>query len=695
MTFASRALIILIAAGGLLAAPAMTEAQSPAARSGMTPEDYHRLAFVSDPRISPDASEVAFVLRRVSEDRRARDGAIWLVPVEGGGEARRLTSGNRDAMPRWAPNGTRIAYLDRARDPEAEADDTPSGTRLRILPREGGEASTALHLQQGSVTDFDWTRDGRILLTLDLDPDVSDPRQPAADRDPARPDLTVVTEAVYREGSGFLGPERQQLWLLDPTVGAFSRVTPGDARWNDWDAAVSPDGRSVVFQRDASGEEYDGAFDRQLFVLDVDAAAGTEARSMGLPQGRPEDPTWSPDGRTVLYRFRPGRYARSHLQLADVPAPGQAPRSPRTLTLDADLSPQHFFWHPGGRHLYFTADQRGTHPLYRVNANGSDVRPIFGEDGVISDPTVSADGRRIAFLYENEVNPPEVWVADEDGRNPRPITSLNRALLNELDLVRAEEFEFLNGEGDLLQGFLVRPVGWSADRSHPLILNIKGGPGGMWGRRWFPEFQVMAAAGYAVVFVNYRGSTGYGHAFQSAVRLDYGGADARDNLRLVDETLSRNPWIDRERLFITGGSHGGFLTNWITTETDRFRAAVTQRSVSNWISEAGTQAYPPRAMREEFGGTIWENYPLYWERSPLSRADRVRTPTLVIHSDGDVITPLGQGQEWFFALKALGVPTEMVVFHGEGHELSRSGTPVNLVERLRRILEWFERWDTP
>jgi dipeptidyl aminopeptidase/acylaminoacyl peptidase len=236
-------------------------------------------------------------------------------------------------------------------------------------------------------------------------------------------------------------------------------------------------------------------------------------------------------------------------------------------------------------------------------------------------------------------------------------------------------------------------VEWSADASHPMVLNIKGGPGGMWGRAWMPEFQVLSAAGYAVVFVNYRGSSGYGHTFQSAVRRDYGGADARDNLRLVDEALSRFGWIDPERLFITGGSHGGFLTNWITTETTRFRAAVTQRSVSNWISEAGTQAYPPRAMREEFGGTIWENYPLYWERSPLSRADRVRTPTLVIHSDQDQITPLGQGQEWFFALKAVGTPVEMVIFEGEGHELSRSGTPVNLVERLRRIVDWFDRWD--
>jgi dipeptidyl aminopeptidase/acylaminoacyl peptidase len=215
----------------------------------------------------------------------------------------------------------------------------------------------------------------------------------------------------------------------------------------------------------------------------------------------------------------------------------------------------------------------------------------------------------------------------------------------------------------------------------------------MWGRRWVPEFQILSAAGYAVGFVNYRGSSGYGHGFQAAVRRDYGGADARDNILLVEAALARHRWIDRERLFITGGSHGGFLTNWLTTETTRFRAAVTQRSVSNWISEAGTQSSPPASMREEFGGTLWENFPLYWERSPLARAHRVRTPTLVLHSDQDVITPLGQGQEWFYALKALGVPTEMVIFHGEGHELSRSGRPVNMVARLHHILEWFSRWD--
>ncbi|WP_330087570.1 alpha/beta hydrolase family protein [Alkalimonas mucilaginosa] len=228
--------------------------------------------------------------------------------------------------------------------------------------------------------------------------------------------------------------------------------------------------------------------------------------------------------------------------------------------------------------------------------------------------------------------------------------------------------------------------------SYPLILNIKGGPGGMWGHQWFHEFQMMAAAGYAVVFTNYRGSTGYGYAHQHAVHADYGGVDFRDNMAVLDHVLQQHDWLDSSRLYITGGSHGGFLTNWITTQTDRFKAAVTQRSVSNWLSEAGTQQYPPNSMRREFAGTIWQNFELYWNRSPLKYANQVSTPTLIIHSTEDHITPIGQGEEWFYALKANDVPVEMVVFKGEGHSLSRNGTPINLVERLKRILAWFERY---
>jgi dipeptidyl aminopeptidase/acylaminoacyl peptidase len=680
-------LLTLFALCTLLSTPMGGAAQLP---RGMVPEDLHRLTTLSDPQVTPDGSVVAFVVRQVSDDLRSREGGIWITPTDGTGEPIRLTPGTRDALPRWSPDGMLLLYLEAAPD----GDDPPSA-RLRTISRTGGAPTTVLELRQGSVRDAQWLRSGRILLTLNLNPEVRDPREPAPPRDPQAPNRTIVRDAVYQaDGVGLLGPERLHLWVLDPAVGSLAPVTAGDPRWNDREVQASPDGTGVVFQRDASGEEYDGAFPRSLWFLDVDAAPGTEpARVQAFVDGRAESPRWSPDGRSIVYRFRPAPYARVHLQVADrTPAP-RGPSSPRTLTLDADLDPQNPLWHASGQFLYFTADHRGTHPLYRVNANGSDLRPLFGEDGFVTSPRVSADGRRLVFLYENEVNPPELWTAEADGRNPRPLTRFNRGLLDELDLSRVEEIELLNDAGQLLQGFLIRPVGWTRESSAPLVLNIKGGPGGMWGRRWHPEFQILAGAGYAVAFVNYRGSSGYGHGFQSAVRLDYGGGDARDNLAFLDEVLSRNAWVDRNRLFITGGSHGGFLTNWITTETPRFRAAATDRSVSNWISEAGTQAYPPRAMRVEFGGTIWENPTLYWDRSPISRAYRVRTPTLVLHAEDDRITPLGQGQEWFFALKALGVPTELVIFHGDGHELPRSGTPVNLAERIRRIVEWFDRWD--
>lgn len=267
-------------------------------------------------------------------------------------------------------------------------------------------------------------------------------------------------------------------------------------------------------------------------------------------------------------------------------------------------------------------------------------------------------------------------------------------MLDSVVMNKLESFWFKNETTTPSQGFLLKPVNWEEGKSYPLILNIKGGPGGMWGHQWFHEFQMMAARGYAVFFTNYRGSHGYGFAHQEQVFQDYGGADYRDNMAGLQHVLENYPWTDKNRLYITGGSHGGFLTNWITTQhPERFKAAVTQRSVSNWISEAGTQSYVPQAMRDEFGGTLWENYDLYWGRSPLKYANQVQTPTLIIHSTDDEITPIGQAKEWYYALKINNVPTVMVIFEGENHDLSRTGTPVNLVERINQILNWFERYN--
>ena len=648
-------------------------------KRGMVPEDYYRVVQVGDPQISPDGSVVAFTVRRTSDDRRSRKGGIWMVPADGSGPPRPFTMGDADRSPRWSPDGRRLAFL---RSMEG-------GTQLHVIHLDGGEAEAATSIRQGSISSFQWFPDGEgILLTLSLEPGVETPTDQAPRQEGPTPDVTVIRNAVYKaDGTGYLDGRRLQIWTLEVGSGELHRVTQGDSLWNDRNAHLSPDGLRIAFDRDASGQEYDGSPNRDLFTVEM---AGGDPVALPQPEGRAEAPRWSPDGTRLVYRYTPEPYARTHIHLSDLTG-----EDPWVLTHEVDLVPSGLTWHPRGSHLLFTADRQGSRPLLRLEADGSGYRPILGEQGSVAAFSLARDGSRIAFLLEDEASPAEIWSSHTDGSGARQLTRFNQELLEELALGKLQEFRFRNEGGGETHGFFLEPMGRAHGERYPLVLNIKGGPGGMWGRQWFHEFQMLAGAGYAVAFVNYRGSSGYGHAHSSAVRLDYGGADAQDNLQVVDEVLRRWEWIDPDRLFVTGGSHGGFLTNWLTTQTDRFRAAVTQRSVANWISEAGTQAYPPRSMREEFGGTIWEAYDYYWVRSPLAHAPRVTTPTLVVHSDGDMITPLGQGEEWFYALKALGVPTEMVVFRGESHGLSRTGTPVNLVERLRRILEWFQRWDDP
>ena len=466
------------------------------------------------------------------------------------------------------------------------------------------------------------------------------------------------------------------------------QLTAGQ-QWNDSNPSFAPDGQALVFDSDRSGEEYQGGPNDDLWRISLEAPAD-DATSLLEPEAltsqphRDSSPVWSPDGRWIAYVRTDEPYDQPDLFV--VPAAGGVKRN---LTAEFDRVPRRPRWSPDSRWIYFSADDHGAHRPFRLELASGRASRLLDVDMSVGGFSVAAD--RIALTLEDETRLAEVWVSDADGDNARQLTRLNRRLLDELALQPLEEIELAHDGGGTAQGFLIRPVGLEEGKRYPLVLDIKGGPGGMWGHRWFHEFQMMAGHGWAVAFVNYRGSTGYGDAHQRAVRLDYGGVDYRDNMALVDELLRRYDWIDPERLYVTGGSHGGFLTNWIVTQTGRFRAAVTQRSVASWVSEAGTQQYTPRQMRDEFGGSLWENWDLYWDRSPLKYANRVKTPTLVLHSDQDHICPIGQAQEWYFALKANGVETEMVIFKGENHSLSRNGRPVNLVERLRLIFDWFER----
>ncbi|MEA5446362.1 S9 family peptidase [Gammaproteobacteria bacterium AB-CW1] len=642
---------------------------------GMTPSDYYDFVFVNDPQISPDGKKIAFVRGEVADDRRSRETAIWLVGSDGESEPRRFTRGDSDGSPRWSPEGDRLAFV-------ASRNERP---QLHVIATDGGEAQALTTLEQGTISDFHWLPEGdAILLSLRLDPWVEDPRQEEEEEEEPQADLTRISQAVYKqEGRGLLDEARTGLWLLDLDSGELERLVH-DESWNVHNPVVSANGRHVAFNADKGGEEFDGGFNQDIYLLDLRRG---ESQRLATPEGRASNPVFAPDGRALVYNHQAERYAPTELHRIEL-----GDEQVSVLHQGMELSVANVHWPAGDKGLFFHSDYRASRPLFQLQGADGNWRLRFGEAASVESASFSADGRRVAWTQSDEINLPEIWVADTRRGGQKRLTGFNDELLNGLALRPLERFEFINDDDFEVDGFVLRPVDFDRNRRYPVILNIKGGPGGMWGHQWFHEYHMMAAQGYAVIFTNYRGSTGYGHEFQSAVRLDYGGADYRDNMQLVDEALERYPWLDQEQLYVTGGSHGGFLTNWITTQSNRFQAAVTQRSVSSWISEAGTQMFPPRSMNAEFGGTLWDNFDYYWGRSPLKYADQVETPTLIIHADQDQITPIGQAQEWFYALLNNDVDTEMAIFHGEGHGLSRAGTPVNLVKRLELILEWFESY---
>ena len=642
-------------------------------KRAMTPEDYYDFQFISDPRMAPDGSQVAFVRAVVDDDRRGRDSAIWMVPADNSDSARPFTNGDSDRHPRFSPDGKNLAFL-------RPVDGDP---QIHLIPLDGGEAVAVTDIKQGSISGFTWLPNGRrIVITLTIDPEVEDPTVAASDDDAPKADVTIHSRQLYRsEGRGGLDERRHTLWLLEIDTGELRRLT-GNPEWNYNNPTPSPDGRFLSFNVDRSGEEYDGGFNQDIFLLDLDTE---QERKLDTPNGRATAPVFSPDGQSIAFSYQSDRYQPVELHRIGIDDQNhQVLHTGRTLTV------AEAFWPAGFDHPLVRADDHGSHPLKRLDPDGT-TELLIGDGEVVSGIHFTADGEALALLIERETHLPEVHVADTRSFEPSRLTGFNDSLLDSLYLGAVERFEFSAGDDMRVDVFVVKPKDFDSSVDWPVVLNIRGGPSGMWGHRWFHEFQMMAGAGYAVVFTNYRGSTGYGFDFQAAVHQDYGGVDFRDNLRAVDEALERFDWMDSSRLFVTGGSHGGFLTNWILTQTDRFVAAVTQRSVSNWISEAGTQAYVPAMMNVEFGGTIWENHDYYWNRSPLKYADQVTTPTLIIHSTDDQITPIGQAQEWFYALINNDVKTELAVFEGEGHGLSRGGKPINLVKRLELIIEWFER----
>jgi dipeptidyl aminopeptidase/acylaminoacyl peptidase len=657
-----------------IAAPALTP-PAVAQTRGVTAEDYFAFETLAEPRFSPDGSTIAFVVTSVDDKQNRRRSALWSVPANGSREPSVLTTAPQSSnSPRWSPDGKAIAFLS-ARPAAGDAATETPRIQVWLLPLGGGEPRRITNLLNGASS-FQWAPDGTRLVVVS--------RSGPSDTAKSPSDVRHYKHANYKfNDSGWFDDRRAHLWVVEVASGRATQLTSGDD-WNDSDPQWSPDGRKIAFVSDRSGRAFDESQDTDVWV--VDANGGPLTKISDHTSGD-NSPRWSPDGQTIAFLSSVPETAHPKIWLA--PGAGGAPS--RLAADGLDLIPAALRWAEGGRALYFETGVKGTSQLYRVDLATRRAGPVTSGGRTVRAVDINDKAGKLAYAVNDPTHLDDLFVADLSGRNEQQLTHLNAAVWKQLNLVPVERVAFKGADGWDVDGFFMKPVGWEPGRKYPMILTIHGGPAGMYGFDWFHEFQVYASRGWAVFFTNPRGSTGYGEKFERGIELNWGGNDYLDVMNGVDAALAKYPWVDKDRLGVTGGSYGGYLTNWIISHTNRFKAAVTLRSLSNFISDDGTRdgAY---GHADDFTGDIFEKHDLYWNASPLKYAKNVKTPTLVLHSDNDFRVPIEQGEQWFRALRHFGVPSEIVFFPRENHNLTRTGEPKHLVESINWQVYWFDRY---
>ncbi|HYG12079.1 MAG TPA: S9 family peptidase, partial [Pyrinomonadaceae bacterium] len=551
--------------------------------------------------------------------------------------------------------------------------------QIWVIPVAGGEAERVTEEDAG-VAQFRWSPDGKHLAYV-----VRDTPQDKAERDKRKKDRF---DAIVVD-SGFI---YSHLWTINLDTKEKRRVTEGS--FTVTDPQWSPDGAWIAYTMSKGGSQESSFIDisddrnTDLYVAPVAATAGSKPRQLTTNPGADYAPRFSPDGKWLAYLSSddPGSWA-AKIDLVVIASDANAAAAPRNLTGKYNDSvhgaPK---WSPDGATLYAAGAEGVYGQLLKVPvAGGAQPQAIFESKGAYAGVDLSRDGRMLAFVFNDARTPNDIWVASSTGKGAQRLTNFNPQIAD-FALVATEVVRWKAPDGLDIEGLLVKPLGYEPGKRYPLILQIHGGPYGQFAYGLNTRAQIFAANGYAVLLPNPRGSTGYGQKFTTANVGDWGGKDYQDLMAGVDE-LIKSGLADPERLGVMGGSYGGFMTFWVITQTNRFKAAIGHAGISDWYSFYG-QSDIPGLMEYGFGGVPWTAREVYEKWSPVRYADRVKTPLLITHGEQDRRVPIAQAEQYYRALRKHGVETVFVRYPRAGHGISEPNHQIDLV---RRQLEWFDK----
>ena len=633
----------------------------PRAKDGkklLTAMDLLRINGVANPRISPDGSRVAYT---VSEVKMEKDKEwktvtqIWVVPAAGG-HARQFTRGDKSAsQPEWSPDGSMIAFLaDREKDGERQ---------VWMMLADGGEAwSVSSH--KGGVSGFHFSPDGKRLVLTATD----QPNKDEEDRKKVKDDTMVIDHDI----------KMTHLWLFDLDKKEEKRLTEGNYTVSDpqW----SPDSTRITYTTRPTPKADDGALS-DVWMMTV--ATREKKRIAGEP-GSADSARWSPDGRWIAFNSTVDRDpgpSTSYLYL--VSADGVTPRQ---LTTKFDLSVGTPVWAADGKAIYFSTNAREAIEVYSADVATGAVKQLTQRGGLIGISEISRDGKTIVGTISTNQQPAELYASNAGYSSPKQLTDHN-AWLREYSIAASEVVKWKSKDGTDIEGVLTKPVGYSSGKV-PFLLNPHGGPTGASLNTWSGTVQVLAANGFAVLQPNFRGSTGKGLAFAQANKNTWGKGDYEDCMSGVDAMIASGI-ADPDRLGAFGWSYGGYMTFWILTQTDRFKAVSPGAGLTN-IYSMYSQNDIQRYLRWFYSDKApWDAQELYWDRSPMKYVKNVKTPVMIMHGQVDTRVPIAQAQEFYMALKEMNVPVDFVVYPRENHGFTE---PRHNMDRVRRYVRFFAKY---